>query len=1107
MSKTIGIDKDIKITDSIKFILSTTDSDGCLKDPYKINKAVIYFISREFAETSVSEYSNQIYDSSLVKKYEEQKSITCVSPSVDNINKLSNIKEQLENSKFTSPFFFKEAIPIKIFGGYENEPIGVGDLAVDPFERLIEEEVPPYEGEIFPAWLNPDLVPVEVKSKVEEDNILSRYEENGVYVEGKFVLDWNPIGCREGDYFICWNWNPNLAGDSLSAHMVFSLGADTRITSSIPAHRTKKDKYEILMERYLPQMFKNLISENDLTPYVVQELNNSIAKGFTFIEDMANQIIDLLDANSTHEQFLPLLSNIFNLRLKSNDPTLWRRQIKKAISNFKKKGTTSGLKSALSDAGINFLGMTKLWQINSKYTYQEHFTKTTSLNKFKIKKQVILPINENNFELWIRRKESKDWEQLDSSYVDFQEENLEYYCVWIGEDLEIGDSIRILYQVAIIPDEDSQNIEYYIRELDLMDQRDERDQEYPIKNWNTRVIEESDPLFDIIIPVKHPIQDPVIWGKVRTEFPYSENVYNMEEYNGSTRDSFDPCDINKDFIDVCKDCQASSFLIDVEIEDLSNDRILECQKTIEEFVPFHSLIHSINFLGARNEFIKPPLENLQILIQFSKEETLISGEAQHIFNRSISREDRNLVKRNMLALMEDKTGVATGVGMNRSIMLFAPSFSTRSDLDTQNFSKKSSGFFRKNIDIENVDESYPFDNSNLLEILSPSANAGNYSISKVYRDSLDVVSKEFYTISEPLNKSQFEFRISNKIHEQTVDILQSDITVFGSNFNFSEIKIKTQKDIDEETETGLPYKVRLNDSEYYEYDILEILPDNKLIINGPLNSEEFSTSVTNINWKLIDPSADLSEQILESGSGGFVNFIKRGLIDLSPAPPPFSDVRQKIKIGDYLLLDNNQYRIKSFAKNEDLKFYIDGYSNGNVGGTDVIIYRRVIENCVGQLDYKGLSLRTSENYESVLGIQNGKNSLDTFTKSSDLKENYLILIDSDYYSIIDIDGTNITLDGPNNDWTTLGTDVEFSIYKFTKQPVSISESIYPKIPGHDFEEINRQNNEIIENQTAITSPFLASKVLNSINSKNEFIDSSGQVESIKFEIEYKKDEE
>ena len=313
MIKTVGIDNDIKITDQIRFILSTTNSTECLNGiqkaftPYKVNQVTIYYIARDFTNTTVSEYNNQIYNKNLLLEYENQKNITCDEPNKSNLEKLNSIKLELEQSKKTSSFFFKEASPIKIFGGYKNE-----------------------SGELFPAWINPDLVPIEEVEKANKENMLQLLET------GKFLLEWNPVGCREGDYFICWNWTPNLAGTSLSAHMHFTLLSDSKLNNSIPTHYTIKDKYETLLDRYLPDMFKNFISEGDLTPMIMQELNASVAKGFTFVEDMANQIIDLLDSNSTAEQLLPLLSNTFNLRLKSYDPILWRRQIKKAIPNFRR---------------------------------------------------------------------------------------------------------------------------------------------------------------------------------------------------------------------------------------------------------------------------------------------------------------------------------------------------------------------------------------------------------------------------------------------------------------------------------------------------------------------------------------------------------------------------------------------------------------------------------------------------------------------------------------------------------------------------------------------------------------------------------------------------
>jgi hypothetical protein len=994
MIKTVGKDQDIKITDQLRFEITTTDSSGCLHTPYKVNKITIYFVSRDFTDTTASEYTNVIYDKSKKEKYEKLKTEVCSNPTDDNLSKLKSLKLDLENSKTTSSFFFKEANPIKIFGGYVDK-----------------------NGELFPAWLNPDLVPEEVSKKVNSENSLSEISE------GKFTLDWVPIGLREGDYFICWDWTPNLAGNSLSAHMPFRLLGDPKLNNSIPTHYTKENKYEILLEKYLPDMFKNFISDGDLTPFVLQELNGSAAKGFTFIEDLANQIIDLLDSNSIQEQMLPLLSNLFNLKLKSNDPILWRRQIKKAIPNFKKKGTIGGLRTVLGDAGIQLLRVGKLWQVLSKYTYQECFVVKDS-NVFLLSKNIITPIDENNFEVYYRSKDSFNWISLSSEYASIEQDGTDYYLIWQGHQISeepvrihSGDSVRVLYQYKEMPNQQEQNLENYIRNLDLFDQRDERKQEYPPKNWNTKLIDEEDPLFDLIIPIRHPIQEPIVWGKVRTEFPYSENIYNMEEYNGSVRDSFKPCDIDKKFIDPCSQCQSAKLNIDLEIENLSNDRIFESKQIIEEFVPFHSIIHSINFLGSINEFIKSPLEEVSILVSIFGQENLVSGEAQHIFNRSIIRNyqlrdsDGELVydengdpvyqgfqniKRNLLSQMTDRTsGGGQGIGRNNYIYLYSPSLSSLNDLENSDFKNKSTKFDKNNINVGELNLS-PLNNSNLLEILNH-YHAGLYSVSNVSEGSFKIVGE----VLEPLDKSQFEYRISNKIYSQSE-----------------------------------------------------------------------------------------------------VNISEDGLVDLNPGNSnlQIDDIRNYAKIGDYLFYDSNQYKIKKFIESEPYKFYIDNYQSSNVGGIEITIYRRIVENCLGQLDYQGLTLDTSPiNYETYLPIQNGKNEQLIKTRVGEFKENYLISINSQYYSILDIDGTIISLAGPNSDWTIAGDSVEFSVYQFVPQELIISEQKYPPNPGHTFSQMNHSNNEVITNRIESGSSLIASV----LNSGTQYLENSEQQEKINFKIEYK----
>lgn len=1074
MRKVLGIDKNISIADDVDIILETKDYNECLSNPYKIDKVTIYFVSREFFESTTSEYDHNVFDETLLKEYKELKKIACENPTTEILNKIKFLENKIESSKLNSKFFFKEALPVRVFGGYKcNEP-----------DQIISC-TPVSNSEFFPAWLNPELVPEDLKQQVSQDNILENIEE------GKFLLRWQPFGMREGDYFICWTWQPNVAGDSISSHLFFNLEGNTQLTTALPTHQTNPEKYEILMERYTPELFKAFISENDLSPYVIQELNNSVAKGFTFLEDLANQIIDLLDSNSIQEQFLPVLSNYFNLDLKSNDPTLWRRQIKKAIPNFKKKGTVEGLKEAYSDAGYNLLKVTRLWQILSKYTYQESFEFNDSY-EFELNKKIILPLDENNFGLWGLKSDSSDWIKLDSSYISFEERNEKLVLIWQGGedfDFEPKDYIRILYKTKEIPNEQEQQYENYIRNLSLMDLRDERNQEYPPKNWNTYLIEEDDPLFNVLIPVRHPFHDYLIWGQIRTEFPYSENAYNMEEYNGSIRDSLNPCDIDKNFIDPCGDCQSSKLTIDLEIEELSNDRIKEAEKIFYEFVPFHSLVHSINYNGIVNEFIKPPIEEITTLISYFGNEILLSGEAQHIFNRAIPYDEAiDIAKRDMLSTMVPATESLSGTIQNESIILISPS-STTEDLENSLFKNQVgiSNFKSKGINTSITNESNPFDNSNLLQVLSPSFNAGFYSVSDVTKNYVKINPG---TVFEPLNKKQFSFKLFNKLHSQNVSIKKIN--------KFTILNKKSEDFVNFESKI---LKITSSDTSNFNIvSVVEVKSDGSFVVEDylddnsvPLGEGPTSTNNKNINFNILnsniyfDAKINIStESVLDFGSYSTSNF----------------------KIGDYIFYDENQYLVKRII--DENKLSID-LNEGDAEGALIYVYRILFENNVGQFDYLGLSLETNSNNENELGIQNGKNPTSVPVENDQFKENYLILINNQYYTILEIEENKIILDGPINDWTLTGTSVNYIIYRFNKESISIKDRVLPEIKGHEFNyqddppkglggHIDRSGSEVVYLNTKTYST-----ILNSMNNKENVNDLLEQNEDISYQIEYRED--
>lgn len=1161
--KTVGTDKNITIADDLKFILETRDGRDCLHTPYQITSVTVYFVSREFTDTSVSEYQKDFRRQDLLERYEQVKKSLCLrfknnvrvattsqttlsglqtidgislsegdrvlvksqtnkaengiyvakngvwsrsedaaessqivygmylfvdegmqnigsgwtlqaesdvalgttqlvfikfsengspqSPDENSASLLASLKTQIDQSKFSSNFFYKDAEPVKVFGG------------------SVDSET----GELYPAWLNPDMVPPEVRSKVISDNILFQYEEDGEVIEGKFVLEWNPAGCREGDYFVCWSWMPNLAGDVLSAHIGFSLEGNGSLTASIPTHVTSPNKYETLMDRYLPEMFKTVMAEADISPIVMKGLNDSVAAGFTSVENMANQIIDLLDANATHEQFLPLLSNFFSLRLKSSDPTLWRRQIKKAIPNFKKKGSISGLKEALGDVGMKFLKLTRMWQVVSDHTHQEHFDFAGS-NVFDLSKAAVLP-TDSNFKVWRRNRNQSVWSEENISNAQWSQGQVTY----TGSALQEGDSIRVLYKTAPMPS-GQQSKENYIRNLPLMDDRDERVQEYPPKNWNVHLLEEDDPMFDVIVPVRHPLSDPTIWGRVRTEFPYSENAYNMDEYNGSKRESLNPCDIDKEFVDSCGRCQSSKFSLDLEADAFSNESFDEARQITEEYMPFHSVVHAFNVSGGMNEFVEPATEKIETLLSFFGDEYTLAGEAQNIFSRNMDREQMLNVKRNLLAEFE-VVAEESGTISNQRVCLYPSAPNSESFLSDGDRKGTTQGFETLGVDTTVVG-STPFDNSNLLEILGSSTTYGTLSSIDGGRAIMAG------TVSAQMVGPTFEYRVSNKIADMVVDIEQADQLILNDpNTDFSMFNISTQRDVDAGVATAPVWMVRHGSSQYIVHDML---PDGTLLL-----TYESPVSAV-VGWQLLRDGT-----LMKSSPSGSLATLNYGMVSVvSP-----SEV-DGLRAGDYIYLNwgssTERYRIKSFSSVDGDVFYIEGYQGGSVGGESAKAYRRILDRKVGRLGYEGIVLVAGGDLETSLPVSNGSGNTSQSVNSVDIKENYLVIIDGKYYSITDIEVSTLILNGPHGEWGLSGQNVDFSVYKFEKKVLDVPKREHPPVPGHRFNSVDRSGGVILSGTEA--DVHFTAMALNSMGGGSQgSVDFLSQNESIDFEIEYK----
>jgi hypothetical protein len=1032
-----------RVTDTVVFDITTPDASGCLTtDPYKVDRLVVYYVERNFLGNNFGEYEKVKYNDTLLAQTLAAEQLACASPTPANIFAAQQLRNELESKAQRNQFFFKDAVPVKTVGTSLN-----------------------------PAWLSSD----EDNSQIEHVT----EDEDGNPQFGRFRFKWMPNGSvREGDYFICWTWTPLPAGDSLSAHESFSMLGDPRAVTTIPSHITPEEKYEVLLERYLPEVYKNYLADKDITPETTYKLNRAVAKGFKYLEDLANQVIDLYDANALHESLLVYLSNLFSLKLKSDDPTLWRRQIKNAITLFKKKGTIRGLQEAFAQAGMKLEKLTQLWQVVSQYTWVESFRVKDS-PVFTLSKRA-LPVDPDNFGLWVRRQGDGVYQEVLSDCVIFEDTDCNFATrmIWVGDELSSnpislfeGDIIKILYKYKELPI-GQQPIENYIRSLDLADERDEADQEFPPKNWNVRVIEEDDPLFGVVVPVRHPFHEALVFGWVRTEFPYSENVYNMEEYNGSTRETGDPCLIDKAFTDPCGSCISSKFNIDVSVESLSDDRLSEVRDIIREYTPFHAQVHRINFYGSVNEFVPPPVENIECLVTYRVTDIVLSGNSNLFFTR-IMPDGWNLstlgVARDALAQNTLVVSATTGIGYNPRIAVVTPNVNLQ----------------KIGLDLAN----------HVFEVLSPSINSGAYTISNPIMETATVNGG----VSEPVNESMFTFHLSNITYENSQTIITQDdkFSFTSESVDFVSLGVKTLWDVENTPDyAGGSWKVSIPAYDATPYEIKEIV-EGVLILADP--GRTLPTTVTSgINFELLDDTGVTRGSAID----GNLSVERFGRVDLNDNA--ILDIREFVRVNDKFIYNNFEYRVSGL---DEQKFIIEDYVDGDVSGATVEIRRRLVENEIGFFGYAGLKLQTVVDYETSLGILNGENGTeneDEITDNSKFKENFLVKIGDDYYKIVAINATDITLDGPSNDWMTLGaggTLVNFSIHHFVESPVATSFLLFDNIDRRGRDTVVRETFSTVTQDTEVVA--FATGEAEPVPRPNGFFDKVEQNEKVSYTIEYK----
>lgn len=1006
-----------KVTDQIEFDMYMPDANGCFNDdPFKIINIKIYFIVRDLSNLKNNLTLVDSFGIEQQTAYQEAKQLACENPSEINIANAQRLQDVLTSSTIENPNFYSEA-------------------------NIIFNEGTPTD----PLW---------IRGGANTNAIVEKIVDAGSEIQyGYFKFIWSPNGnIREGDFYICYTYQPNISGSSISEYLHFYVRSNIANDVANPAHITKSQKYIKLLERYLPDMYKQVYAKDDLSIQTLSRFNEAVAEGFTELENLANQLIDIVDANATQEPLLGYLANFFGLRLRSTDITLWRRQIKKAVPVFKRKGTLNGLEQALGDAGIRLLKFTQFWQTGSDYVYTETFN-FTDTNTF-VLTYVSLPVNSTYFELHYRTATS-NWSMLDLATISITTSSGTSTMTWFGNTLAPGDVIRITYQTKAFASSEQAFLYEYIKQLPLADTRDDRLIEYPPKDWNTRLISADDILFDIVVSAQNPFVPDINFGKIRTSFPYSENVYNMEEYNGSLRDSTLPCDIDKSFVDPCRSSASAYYALDVDIKDLSNNRLTECQEIIADYTPFHATLHTLNFQGEFEDFVLPPIEEYDVHIRYVQEDSMIAGMAQTVFNRAMFLGlQSNAVLRNSLATMSSYAS-GTTTGFNEYVNLYS-----------------------QNVNFERIGLSTT-STSTLLEILSPSVYAGEYTVETPFVNNIRVVE----TITDPISVAEFSFKLSNITFADTgFNIVQANEHVItDDSTDLSFFDIKSLWDVAQGYASS-PWQVTLV-ATGMTYDI-------KNFVNNIIELDDDGT--------LSNSDATDVEYILLNGTSSAIytsNTAVYSVKDLGKVTVPSSlgigDVRNVLKPNTYFYrdTDSSQYAFYSFIEGDTQSFLVSDWVDGTVTDSGKILQRLVDEE-VGKLAYEGMKVLKPGGWPTF-------DDPDTyFFEDNNFKENYILVINGVNYYFIDtvVDGSGcLRIGGKFLDLgTQTGTSVSYTLYRFVKETALLF--------GEQLVDLSRNGQDIINKTIEYVTPMMMAQN----NDENTGpVDNIKSTESIGFVIQYK----
>jgi len=941
----VPYDKNPQTSDTILFDLFTPMSNGCFtQQPVSFDSIKIFFISR--SPVLANEFTNQqiTYDPVLQRSVYVATEEYCVETDEQIKQQIQIVKERLESELYNNAL-----VPTT---GTNVEP-GANTNTTYYYESV----------NVFCAGTGcaDGGGPLWIQGEDNTASIIQRDDKDQELGNGHFVFLWVPGPIKEGDFYICYNYTMQTSAytsESIVKYLHFYVAASIETEVAIPSHACPPEKYFTLLNNYLPRMYFEKYTVQDDSIFTLEALNQSIGRSFTDIDNQVSRIIDILNANVTPEPYLNLLANMFALKLRSLDITRWRGQIITAVPQFKQKGTLASLKQAFNQAGITLSEYFQYWQISWPQVYTQTLVYENTyqfiLNEFT--SDSLLDDYSTLFSIDLAVAGSTVWVPVSLSVASFSQNSKgETVLTWDAsvQTLGIGDQIKITYVTEAMSSTQVALYEYWRDYLPLQDSRDyfTITPDMPPKNWNMRLILQKDPLFSVFVPVRNPFYNPIVFGQVRTEFPYSENVYNMDEYNGSLRDSNDPIDMSPSYLETCSGGISAYYGLTLEILDLSDFRISECIGIINDYTPFNSVLRTLNVVGAFQDFILPPVEKIEWLISTTFNEYFIAGDAQFAFNR------RSLYY-NYGASMSAYTNP------QHQLTFF------RNDFATENLTPIQSGFimvYNKNLVIKAERNIRNFKSyniqiaNNLIEILD-GPKAGKY-VNKIteinpYTLALNELAPNSFagaTIGSP-----FGFRLSNILYTGTFSVSNfNQFTMSDANVNFTDINLANggKYCIKTEYQNGANADIiRINSK---DYTILYINNNSIYIENSSANPLS-NIDAADVYYQIIDSGT--SQVVLTSTTGNYKVCKIAKATGTDPNAYNFGQLCYPVSSADLYFVDNSgtvYYKFYSIEPEDPFTFYIMDYSVGlSPISVNATIYNRLLET-IGSFEYTGLQANIS----------------------------------------------------------------------------------------------------------------------------------------------------